>query len=47
MKKTYIIPSLEVIRMQTFQILAASKIDFGESVLDASDADAPELYLEY
>ncbi len=41
MKKTYIIPSLEVIQVKTQQMLAASRVDMFNT--DATDAGmAPE-----
>ncbi len=44
MKKTYIIPSLEVIRVQTQQMLAASVQMYGK---DATGAGlAPEFYFD-
>ncbi len=42
MKKTYIIPSLEVIQVKTQQMLAASQVGFGDSVTSATGAEAPE-----
>ena len=42
MKKTYIIPSLEVIKVQTHQMLAASPLGIGDPVNSAAGAEAPE-----
>ena len=42
MKKTYIIPSLEVINVNTQQMLAASPLGFGDPVSSAAGAEAPE-----
>ena len=42
MKKTYIIPSLEVVRIETSNIIAAS-LGINSDPVGAADAQAPEL----
>ena len=40
MKKTYINPEMEIVKIQTMQMLAASdKVFLGDPVSDASDAE--------
>ena len=42
MKKEYTNPKMEVVKIQTQQILAASPLEFGNPVDDAGDAESPE-----
>ncbi len=42
MKKTYFAPEMEIIKIQTQQMLAASPLGFGNPVDNAGDAEAPE-----
>ena len=46
MKKTYIIPSLEVINVNTQQMLAASPLGFGDPVNSATGAESPEFLFD-
>ncbi len=45
MKKTYIIPSLEVIKVETQQMIAES-IGFSTTSVDASSAAAPDMQFD-
>lgn len=42
MKKKYFAPNMEVVKIQTQQMLAASPIPMGDPLNDASGAEAPE-----
>ena len=46
MKKTYINPTLEVVRIQTTQMMAASPLGFGDPVDNAGGAEAREMFLD-
>ena len=46
MKKKYIIPSLEVINVNTQQMLAASPLGFGDPVSSAAGAEAPDFLFD-
>ena len=46
MQKTYIIPSLEVINVNTQQMLAASPLGFGDPVNTAAGAEAPDFLFD-
>ena len=47
MKKTYINPELEVVKLQTMQMMATSVIDISETpITDSSDIGARELDFE-
>jgi hypothetical protein len=46
MKKTYIIPELEVVRIQTQQMLAASVLGIGENYSESETVLAPEMDLD-
>ena len=43
MKKQYINPDMEIINIQTTQMLAASQVGFGDPVNTAAGAEAPEM----
>jgi hypothetical protein len=46
MKKTYIIPELEVVKVQTQQMLAASALGIGDNFTAGEDVLAPEMDLD-
>ena len=46
MKKIYIIPELEVVKVQTQQMLAASALGIGDNFTDGEDVLAPEMDLD-
>lgn len=43
MKKTYITPELEVVKIAVAQMLAASKVGFGDPVDNAGGAESPSM----
>ena len=47
MKKTYINPELEVVKLQTMQMLAASIILNDEPIVDPDDIGAPSLDFDF
>lgn len=42
MKKTYIIPEMEIVKVETQQVIAAS-VGFGDGNIDPSAIGAPEM----
>ena len=46
MKKTYIIPELEVVKVQTQQMLAASALGIGTNYIADEEVLAPEMDLD-
>lgn len=43
MKKAYINPEMQIVKIQTSQMLAASPLGYGDPVDSATGAEAPEL----
>lgn len=46
MKKIYIIPELEVVKVQTQQMLAASTLGIGENFTNGEEVLSPEMDLD-
>lgn len=42
MKKEYFAPKMEIVKIQTKQLLTASPMGYGDPVDNASEAEAPE-----